>query len=101
VINTALQTGFKEEEFKKAVIAWLSQRKTYLGDDQNLAWRLADYMSDGKALSFYSDYETKAQALTLDQVNAVLRKYIGLDKITFIYAGDFTNANGNKSDHKF
>ena len=46
-------------------------------------------MSEGRDLNFYSDYESKAKALTLDQVNAALKKYISLDKATFIYAGDF------------
>lgn len=92
VITSTLQTGFKEDEFKKAETSWLELRKTYLGDDQSLAWRLANYMSDGKDLNFFTDYETKAKSLTLEQVNAALRKYISLDKITFIYAGDFKNS---------
>jgi len=93
VITKTLQTGFKEDELKKAVSSWLEQRQTYLGDDQSLAWRLTNFLDDGKDLSFYTDYENKAKALTLDQVNAALRKYISLDKITFIYAGDFRNPN--------
>jgi zinc protease len=44
----------------------------------------------GKELSFFTDYEENAKKLTLDQVNAALRKYISPDKISFIYAGDFT-----------
>jgi zinc protease len=91
VINTARQGGFKQDELKKSVDSWLQQRKTYLGDDQNLAWRLSYYMSEGKNLDEYTDYETKAKSLTLDQVNAALRKYITLDNTTFIYAGDFKN----------
>lgn len=89
VINKTLKEGFKQDEFKKAVSSWLEQRKTILGDDQNLAGELSDYLSDGRDLDFYTDYETKAKALTLEQVNAVLKKYISLDKVTFIYAGDF------------
>jgi len=91
VISKTLQSGFKEDELKKAVSSWLDQRQTYLGDDQSLAWRLTNYLSDGKDLNFYSDYENKARALKLEQVNAALKKYISLDKITFIYAGDFKN----------
>ncbi len=94
VISKTLQSGFKEDELKKAVSSWLEQRQTYLGDDQSLAWRLTNYLSDGKDLNFYSDYENKAKSLKLEQVNAALRKYISLDKITFIYAGDFRNPGG-------
>ena len=90
VISNTIQTGFKEEEFKKSLASWLQQRKTELGFDQSLSSRLASYMSQGKDLDFYTDYENAAKKLTLDQVNAALRKYISVDKITFIYAGDFT-----------
>jgi zinc protease len=43
----------------------------------------------GKDLSFDTDFEEKATALTVDQVNAVLRKYMNPDKLTLVYAGDF------------
>jgi zinc protease len=59
VISNTLKSGFKEDELKKAVSSWLEQRQTYLGDDQSLAWRLTNYLSDGKDLNFYSDYENK------------------------------------------
>ncbi len=90
VINKTLQDGFKEDEFKKAVTAWVQQRKIGLGSDQGLATRLAAYMNDGKDLDFYSYNEEQVAALTLDQVNAALRKYLGPDKITYLYVGDFT-----------
>ena len=90
VINKTLQDGFKEEEFKKAVTAWVQQRKIGLGSDQGLATRLTAYMNDGKDLDFYSYNEEQVAGLTLDQVNAALRKYITPDKITYLYVGDFT-----------
>lgn len=95
VVGKALQSGFTQDELDKAVASWLEQRKTYLVDDESLSWRLSRYMSEGKDLTYYSDYESKAKNLTLEQVNAVLRKYISMDKITFIYAGDFIKAAGN------
>jgi zinc protease len=90
VLNKTAQEGFKEEEFKKAISAWIQQRKIGLGTDQGLASRLTAYMSDGKDLDFYTYNEDQVKALTLDQVNAVMRKYISPDKITYLYVGDFT-----------
>jgi zinc protease len=90
VINKTLTEGFKEEEFKKTVTAWVQQRKIGLGNDQSLSGRLASYMDEGKDLDFYTYNEEQVGALTLDQVNAVLRKYISPDKITYLYVGDFT-----------
>ncbi|HTR28377.1 MAG TPA: pitrilysin family protein [Puia sp.] len=88
-INKALQGGFTADELKKAVTAWLGQRKTLLGVDRYLVSHQADYLEKGKDLSFDADYEEKAKALTVEQVNAVMRKYISPDKMTLIYAGDF------------
>ncbi len=89
-INKAVQSGFKEEELKKSVTSWLQQRKTLLGVDQYIAYQLASYLDQGKDLSFYTEYENKVKNLTLEQVNAALKKYISSDKLTLIYAGDFS-----------
>jgi zinc protease len=88
-INKALQGGFTADELKKAVTAWLGQRKTLLGIDRYLVFHQADYLEKGKDLSFDTEYEDKAKALTVEQVNAVVKKYISPDKMTLIYAGDF------------
>jgi zinc protease len=88
-IAKTLQGGFKEEEYKKSLTSWVEQRKTVLGLDENLSFRIASYMAQGKDLNFFTEYENKARKLTLDQVNAALRKYIVPDKITMVYAGDF------------
>jgi zinc protease len=90
VIDKTLRGGFKEDEMKKCLSSWLQQRKTELGFDQSLASRLSSYMEQGKDLTFYTDYEDAAKKLTLGQVNAVLRKYISVGKLTLIYAGDFS-----------
>jgi zinc protease len=89
-ISKALQSGFKEDELKKSVTSWLQQRKTLLGVDQFITFRLANDMSEGRDLIFFTEYENKVKNLSLEQVNAALKKYISPDKITFIYAGDFT-----------
>jgi zinc protease len=90
VISKTLQEGFRQDELNKAVAAWIQQRKIGLGTDQGLATRLAAYMSDGKDLDFYSYNEEQVKALTLEQVNAALRKYISPDKISYLYVGDFS-----------
>ena len=88
-INKALKSGFTEDELKKALIAWLAQRKTYRGVDRYLVAHQANCLEEGKDLSFDAEFEEKAKALTVEQVNAVLRKYIGPDKLVLVYAGDF------------
>src|SRR6185312_8676763 len=90
-INKALKEGFSADELQKAVGSWLSTRKTLLGLDHYLAAHQATYLEEGKDLLFDADYESKAKALTVDQVNAVLRKYVQPDKMTLVYAGTFEN----------
>jgi zinc protease len=88
-LNKALTGGFKVDELKKAVGAWLGSRNTMLGLDEFLVARMENYLEEGKDLSFDTGYEEKVKALTVDQVNAALKKYVSPDKITLIYAGDF------------
>ncbi len=88
-INKALQGGFTADELKKSVTAWLGQRKTLLGVDNYLASHQATYLDQGRELDFDTQFEDKAKALTVEQVNAALKKYVSVDKITIVYAGDF------------
>ncbi len=88
-LNTVLKNGFKQEEFKKCLSSWLTDRQTQLSIDNGLSNMLADYLDDGKDLDFYLEYENNAKKLSLEQVNAALRKYIVPSKITMIYAGTF------------
>ncbi|HLX66698.1 MAG TPA: pitrilysin family protein [Puia sp.] len=88
-LNKALTAGFTADELKKAVTAWLGSRKTRLGLDQYLVSLIASDMDISKDLNFDMEYEEKAKALTVDQVNAALKKYVSPDKMTLIYAGDF------------
>ncbi len=88
-VNKALQGGFKEDEYKKAVGAWLAARKTLLGIDQYLVFRLTSNMDQGKDWSFDTEFENTVKSLPLEKVNAALRKYISPDKMVFVYAGTF------------
>jgi zinc protease len=88
-VNGALQEGFTADEYKTAVISWQGKRKTNLGMDEYLVYHLTNFMEQGKDLSFDMDFEEKAKKLTVDELNAVLKKYISLDKMMLIYAGDF------------
>ncbi len=89
VINKTIQEGFKADEFQKSVASWLQQRKIGLGMDDALATRLANYMDQGKDLHFYEENERSVRNLTLEQVNAALKKYISPDKMTVVYVGTF------------
>lgn len=88
-LSSVLKNGFKEDEFRKCLNSWITDRQTQLSLDNVLANMLADYLNEGKDLDFYSEYESRARKLSLEKVNAALRKYILPSRITMIYAGTF------------
>ena len=60
-----------------------------LGMENTLVNLVNTKLQYGISLDNFDDVNTKIQALKLDEVNAALRKYISLDKLTSVYAGDF------------
>ena len=88
-IAKALKDGFTAEEVKSNLVSWLNERKTRLGNDMMLISLTNSYLQYGIPLEDYDDLETKVKALKVEDVNAVLRKYLSLEKMTSIYAGDF------------
>jgi zinc protease len=88
-INKAVDKGFTEEEWKNSLQAWLTQRKSYLDNNNAILSILNSYMFDGKDLTFFTETEEKAKALTIAQINSTLKKYVDANKLVLIYAGDF------------
>jgi predicted Zn-dependent peptidase len=43
-------------------------------------------------MAFTQDREAKIKSTTVEQVNAVIRKYLQLDQLVQMYAGDFAKA---------
>ncbi|UUW11463.1 insulinase family protein [Flavobacterium plurextorum] len=88
-ISKALKDGFTAEELKSNLTSWLNERKTRLGNDGTLIALTNSYLQYGTPLEDYDTLESKVKALKIEEINAVLKKYISLDKMTSIYAGDF------------
>lgn len=88
-ISKALKDGFSAEELKSILTSWLNERKTRLGNDVTLMALTNAYLQYGTPLEDYDTLESKVKALKVEEINAVLKKYISLDKMTSIYAGDF------------
>lgn len=88
-MKKAIATGFTEEEWNNSLQSWLQQRKIYLDNNNYLVSMLNNYMFDGKDLTFYTDMEEKAKKLKVAQINDALKKYVDMNKLVLIYAGDF------------
>lgn len=88
-ISKALKDGFTAEELKSNLGSWLNERKTRLGNDGTLIGLTNSYLQYGIPLDDYDNLENKVKALKVEDVNTVLRKYLSLEKMTSVYAGDF------------
>lgn len=88
-VAKALKDGFTADELKSNLLSWQNERKTRLGSDYTLMDLVNTYLQYGIVLEDYDTLETKVKALKVEEVNAVLKKYISLDKMTSVYAGDF------------
>jgi zinc protease len=58
-------------------------------NDQELVGTLVARRFAGRTMAYDAAYESAITALTADQVNAALRKYIDPTKISLVRAGDF------------
>ena len=88
-ISKALKDGFTAEELKSNLGSWLNERKTRLGNDVTLMALTNTYLQYGIPLDDYDTLESKVKALKVEEVNAALKKYLNLEKMTSVYAGDF------------
>ncbi|MFL6211103.1 MAG: M16 family metallopeptidase [Pyrinomonadaceae bacterium] len=88
-IARMLKDGFTPEEVEAAKSGYLQGRQVSRAQDNELAGRLNNYLFLGRTLQFDADLEAKLKALTPEQINVAMRKYIDPAKITIIKSGDF------------
>jgi zinc protease len=86
----ALQSGFTEKELTGAKAWWAQSRQVGRAHDNELAGKLVSYAEFGRTLQWDARIDSEVASLTLDQVNAALRKYLDVSKMGIIKAGDFS-----------
>jgi zinc protease len=89
-IQRAQQDGFTAEELNAARSGWLQSRQVGRAQDGELTRTLATDLFIKRTLAWDAALEQKVAALTPAQVNAAVRKWLPLDKLSMIKAGDFT-----------
>jgi zinc protease len=88
-LQKALTTGFTAKEIEAAKPSLLQQRMQSRANDQELVGILTARRFANRTLAYDAKFEAAVNALTADQVNAVVRKYIDPAKLTLARAGDF------------
>jgi len=86
----ALRDGFTQKELDAAKSGILQIRAQTRSQDRALAAGWAANLYLGRTFQFSKDFEDKVKALTVDDVNAALRKHLDAAKLTVVKAGDFT-----------
>ncbi len=99
-INKAITTGFTAEELAAAKSGWSQQRTVQRAQDGGLAGTLNTYLFTGRTLTWDESYEKKVMELTVEQVNAAVKKYLKPEMINIVKAGDFVKAKAKAAEKK-
>ncbi len=88
-VSKALKDGFTKEELAENKKSYANIQKTMLGMDNTLINLVNKKLQFGVSLDEYDALNAKIEALKLEEVNSILKKYLSLDKVSSVFAGDF------------
>lgn len=87
-----VKDGITAEELRDAVAGTLTERQQARAQDESVAGMLADQLYYGRDMKFTEALDARYRALTLEQVNAAIRKYLKPEALSVYNAGDFAKA---------
>ena len=88
-VARALKDGFTAKELSEGQASLLNLRRLSRAQDTGVVQALANNLYLGRTFAVSARVDAAIAALTLDEVNAALRKYITPDNFVSAYAGDF------------
>ena len=91
-MQKVLDGGFAEEELAIAKQGYLQSRQLNRAQDPSLASVLTQGLYFDRDLTWDAELEEQIQAVTVAEVNAAVRRYLDLSKMTIVKAGDFEGA---------
>ena len=91
-IDRALKEGFTADEMKAAKEGLLQSRQVGRAQDPELARRLGQLAFVERTVSWDGELEQRINALSAADVQAALKRYIDLGKLSIVKAGDFAKA---------
>jgi zinc protease len=93
-LDLLLKEGVTEDELAAAKSGYLQKQGVDRSNDASLARILAETLDAGRSMEYHAHLEAKITALTADQVQAALKKYVDPERFVIVTAGDF----GSKAD---
>jgi zinc protease len=91
-IARVLKSGVTPEEMLKAKSGWLQEYEQERSNDDELASQIASRREYDRTFKYDAELERRVRAVTIEQVNAALRKYLVPGSFTVVRAGDFAKA---------
>ena len=88
-LQKVVAEGFTAQEVEEAKKGFMLSRQRNRASDNTLANSLSNYLFINRTYAWDTEYEKKVQALTPEQINAAMKKYMSIDKISIFKAGDF------------
>ncbi len=88
-VARALKDGFDAKELSEAKQSLLSLRRLSRAQDANLAGALATNLYLNRTFAISQKVDEQIAALTLEQVNAALRKHLKPESFVYGFGGDF------------
>ena len=95
-LDRLLADGVTEEELKQAIAGYLQSRQVARAEDSRLVGLLSSNLFAKRTMKFYKEQDAATEELTVEQVNAALRKYFAPERLVIVTAGDFAKASADK-----
>ncbi len=99
-LNKIIKEGIKADELEAAKSGYLQNQQVERSQDNVLVYKLNNNLYLNRSMSWEADQEKMIANLTVEQVNAALKKYIHPDKLVIIKAGDFDKPKSGDSKNK-
>ncbi len=95
-----IKDGITEEELTNVVNGWVQEQNVSRAKDNELAGTIGNNLYYDRDMNFQKAIESKVKALTVSDVNKVIKTYFkDFDKWTVVNGGDFENPEiKNKED---
>jgi zinc protease len=97
-LERILKDGVTEKELASAKQGYLRKARRSRANDASLMSDLQESLKAGRTMAYQARLEKQIAGVTSEQVLAALRKYIHLDRLNIVAAGDFgkTSSGGGK-----
>lgn len=96
-IQKVVATGFTAEEVTAAKSGWSQSRTVGRSQDGGVAGSLNNYLFLNRTYAWDETFEKAVMNLTVEQINAAMKKYIQLEKMNIVKAGDFAKAKAKEA----